>query len=44
VPEDEQALEVLKGVFTGRKIIPVLSRDILLGGGNLHCITQNVPA
>ena len=33
VPEDQQALRVLAGVFPGRKIIPIPSRDIILGGG-----------
>ena len=27
-----------------RKIIPVYARDILTGGGNIHCITQQIPA
>lgn len=43
VPEDEEALKILQGIFKDRKVIGVPSRDILLGGGNLHCITQNVP-
>ena len=41
---DELAVEILSGVFPERKIIPVAARDILLGGGNIHCITQQIPA
>ena len=29
--------------FPGRKVIPVPSKEILLGGGNIHCITCQVP-
>ena len=25
------------------EIVPIQSRDILLGGGNIHCITQQIP-
>ena len=28
---------------TDRKVIPVFARDILTGGGNIHCITQQIP-
>jgi agmatine deiminase len=40
---DRQALAVLKKVFPEREIVGVPSREILLGGGNIHCITQQVP-
>ena len=40
---DETAREILEGVFGGREIIGLPSREILLGGGNIHCITQQVP-
>ena len=42
-PEDEAALAVLKDCFPDREVVPVDSRDILLGGGNIHCITQQEP-
>lgn len=41
---DDQALEVLGSLFPERSIIGLPSREILLGGGNIHCITQQVPA
>jgi len=41
---DEAAAEVLRGCFPGREPVGVPAREILLGGGNIHCITQQVPA
>jgi agmatine deiminase len=41
---DEEAAEVLRRCFPEREIVGVSSREILLGGGNIHCITQQVPA
>lgn len=37
---DKKAREQLESIFPDRKIIGFYSREILLGGGNLHCITQ----
>lgn len=41
---DRIAVECLRKLFPTRKICPVEARDILLGGGNIHCITQQIPA
>ncbi|MHB8532510.1 MAG: agmatine deiminase [Solirubrobacteraceae bacterium] len=41
---DEQAGEIIAAAFPGRDVVGVPSREILLGGGNVHCITQQVPA
>jgi agmatine deiminase len=41
---DEQAGEILRGCFPDHEVIGVPAREILLGGGNIHCITQQVPA
>jgi agmatine deiminase len=30
-------------LFPTRKVIGVETREVLLGGGNIHCITQQVP-
>ncbi|MEM6581813.1 MAG: agmatine deiminase [Pseudomonadota bacterium] len=40
---DESAKEKLQEIFPGRKIMGIPGREILLGGGNIHCITQQVP-
>jgi agmatine deiminase len=40
---DEAAADVLRGCFADREIVGVPAREILLGGGNIHCITQQVP-
>jgi agmatine deiminase len=40
---DEQAAETLRGCFPDREVVGVPTREILLGGGNIHCITQQVP-
>jgi agmatine deiminase len=40
---DKLAAGRLKRAFPGRKVVGVPAREILLGGGNIHCITQQVP-
>lgn len=41
---DEEAAAILAECFPGREVVGVPAREILLGGGNVHCITQQVPA
>jgi agmatine deiminase len=40
---DEEAAAILRRVFPEREVVGVPAREILLGGGNVHCITQQVP-
>ncbi|MGC4018027.1 MAG: agmatine deiminase [Muricomes sp.] len=40
---DGRALEILEKICHGREIVGIDSRIILLGGGNIHCITQQIP-
>lgn len=41
---DEAAKAILQGLFPDREVVQIYARDILIGGGNIHCITQQVPA
>jgi len=41
---DARALQVLRRVFPERRVLGVPARELLLGGGNIHCLTQQVPA
>ena len=43
-PADEPARQKLQELFPDREVIPVYARDILIGGGNIHCITQQIPS
>ena len=42
-PHDADAIKILQELFPDRVIEPIYAREILLGGGNIHCITQQVP-
>lgn len=41
---DEAALRTIADALPDRTVIGVPAREILLGGGNIHCITQQFPA
>ncbi|GHE22476.1 agmatine deiminase [Halomonas urumqiensis] len=40
---DEAAQGIVQGLFPDKRVIGVPAREILLGGGNIHCITQQQP-
>ena len=40
---DAAAMRTLRRLFPSRRILGVQTREVLLGGGNIHCITQQVP-
>ena len=40
---DTEAAAILRRTFPEREVVGVPAREILLGGGNIHCITQQVP-
>jgi agmatine deiminase len=43
VRTDRAAKAAIARLFPRRKVIGVPAREILLGGGNIHCITQQQP-
>lgn len=42
-PKDEEAVNMFKQMYPDRKIVAVNTREVSLGGGNIHCITQQQP-
>ncbi len=40
---DNQAINVLQNIFPSYIIEGIYAREIILGGGNIHCITQQQP-
>lgn len=43
VKEDELALKEMQKLFPDKEIHQIMTREILLGGGNIHCITMQIP-
>ena len=41
---DGVAVRILSGLFPGREVVPVYARQLIIGGGNIHCLTQQIPA
>ena len=43
VPEDKLAKQQLQELYPEKEIIQINTKEILLGGGNVHCITMQIP-
>jgi agmatine deiminase len=43
-PHDREALNTLASLFPGREVIGVACRDLVLGLGTIHCMTQQQPS
>ncbi len=41
---DSLALEQIQEIFPDKKVVGVYTREIVYGGGNIHCITQQIPS
>lgn len=40
---DALAQQTLQAIFPDYQVVGVAAREVLLGGGNIHCITQQIP-
>ena len=40
---DRRAVQILEALCPDRKVVPIAAGSILRGGGNIHCITQQIP-
>ena len=43
-PQDRAALDTLANLFPDRELVGIPCRDLVLGLGTLHCMTQQQPA
>jgi agmatine deiminase len=42
-PADRAALNTLAALFPDREVVPIYCRDLVLGLGTIHCMTQQLP-
>jgi agmatine deiminase len=42
-PADEEAAAILARCFPGRRIVSLDCREVVVGLGTFHCLTQQVP-
>ncbi len=38
---DKKVLKIFEGFFLNSKVLPFAAREIVLGGGGIHCLTKN---
>jgi agmatine deiminase len=43
-PADQTAYRTLVAAFPDRQVVQIEAVDIVVGGGGIHCITQQEPA
>ncbi len=43
-PNDTKAIETWQSLFPDRKVVPIDCREIIYGGGALHCMSQQQPS
>ncbi len=43
-PCDDRACAIVAACFADRELVPIDCRDLIVGHGALHCLTQQVPA
>ncbi|MBI2980880.1 MAG: agmatine deiminase family protein [Deltaproteobacteria bacterium] len=42
-PKDQEVVQIFKKLFPDRRIVPIPSRDLVVGLGGIHCVTQQQP-
>ena len=42
--KDDAAVHAVASAFPDREVVQVEAQDLVLGGGGIHCITQQQPA
>lgn len=43
VKEDAIALKQFQEIYPDKEVIQIKSKEILIGGGNIHCVTMQIP-
>ena len=43
VPQDNDAIEVVRDLFPGREVVPINCRALIGQHGSLHCVTMQIP-